>query len=372
MLGLALARAQEPGVSEIRYDSIVEDGIEENAIFDWWLIDVEEGDMMVMEMRGSDGLAPLIGLLDPGGQLVARSADGIIDGDVLLEYTAEASGQYIVVATRAGNENGTTTGNYWLRVRRANTPRERVNPYQQVVFRCQAMEVTNVLTLEFNDDAPLFYRVNVYGMDDFLPVIRVEIDSLGLTDCSRDSQAMGGDSYTLPGAETVVLEGDEPEQVAQLAITGAQQAGNVTLTVGSENGLPGRYVVVVEGFRIDPANDRDRISIGQGPLAASVPLLVYMVGSNDSRLDPVIEAESPVIVCDDVGRRGCDDIPAISGLRVTIGDDVVITGDRFDAGALLPAGTPQLYTLELGSFSGNTSGDYSLVILGEMPTKGEE
>ncbi|MBZ0295436.1 MAG: hypothetical protein K8L99_22945 [Anaerolineae bacterium] len=378
---VASAQVDEPGAEVLSYDSIVSDEINADAIFDWWFIDAQEGDEMVVDMQGSDGLAPLLGLLDPNGTLVTRSDDGVADGSVTLDYTIPADGQYVIVATRAGNENGTTTGSYQLRVRRANGPVTRVNPYQEVIFRCNDMQVTNTAILEFYDDSDQVsaYRINVYGVGDFVPVIRVELDNLNVTDCSSDSQAMGGDSYTLPGQDTITLEGDLLEHAAQLTITGAKQAGTVLLTIGSRDGVPGQYVAVIEGFYIDPANDRDTLRVGQGPLAASAPLLVYMVGGKNERLDPAIALEeenepddsqaSTAIVCDDAGRRDCDQVPSVAGLQVMIGEDVEIQGDRFDAGALLPAGDPSLRPLVLSSFSGNTSGSYSLVLIGELPPR---
>lgn len=372
----ASAQIGEPDTEILTYDSVVSGDITADAIFDWWFIQAQAGDEMVIDMQASDGLAPLLGLLSPESILVARSEDGTVDGAVTMEYIAPEDGEYVIVATRAGNENGTTTGSYQLRVRRANAAFTRVNPYQQVIFRCNDMEVTNAATLEFYDysEQVTAYRINVYGIGDFVPVIRVELERLGVTDCSSDSQAMSGDNYTLPGQETVTLEGDLLRHAAQLTITGAQQAGMVLLTIGSRDGAPGQYVTVIEGFYIDPRNDRDILRIGQGPLAAAAPLLVYMVGGKNERLDPVITFEDDsgdtnATICDDAGRRGCDEVASIEGLQINIGAEVEIRGDRFDAGALLHPGDPLLRSLELGSFSGNTSGSYSLVLLGELPLR---
>ncbi len=371
------AQNEDTGAAAITYDQVVTETIASDAIFDWWFLDALADDVLVVDMRGANGLAPLIGLLDPGGTLIARSEDGQVNGLTTMEFTLPEDGQYVIVATRVGNENGTSTGDYELRVRNAVGNYVRENPYQQVTFRCTDMQATNAATLEFADDfgTAEVYRINVYGMDGFVPVIRVYLDGVDVTDCSSNSQAMGGDSYSLPGGETVVVEGDLLTTSAQLTITGANRAGNVSLTIGSRDGAPGRYMALIEGFAIDTPDDVDTISVGQGPLAAGAPLLVYMVAGKTERLDPSMElltdnadeGETADNVCDDAGRRGCEDVPSLVGLRLTVGADVDIMGDRFDAGALLPPGNPQLRQFELSSFDGNTSGTYSLVLMGELP-----
>lgn len=373
----AVAQEDAPAAESISYDSVVEDSITSAAIYDWWFIQASEGDQMVIDMQGQDGLAPLIGILDLNGDLAARSADGEPDGSVTLEFIVPTAGEYQIVATRVGNENGTTTGRYRLRVRRANAPIQRENPYQEVVFRCQDYEVTNAAVLQFSDDPDQadFYRVTVYGMDGFIPVIRVHLDALDVTDCAQDFQAMDGDRFTLPGQETVTVTGDLLNYASQLAIRGAKEAGIVTLTVGSKNKTTGRFLVIVEGFSISPERDTDFIQVGQGPLAALSPLLVYMVSGKNERLDPSMRLlsdnpESDGIVCDDAGRRGCADVPSTNGLNVYISaGDVEIIGNRFDAGVLLPRGSTKLREIELSSFSGNTQGKYALVLMGELPPR---
>ena len=373
------AQQNEPGAEVLTYDSEVSESIANDAIFDWWLLEGSAGDVLVVDMRGENGLAPLIGLLDPGGNLIARSEDGEANSTVTMEYTLPESGQYTIVATRAGNERGTTTGDYTLRVRRANNPVERVTDYQQVTFRCADYEVTNVATLEFSDPGGEddFYRISVYGLDGFVPVIRVYLSGLDLEDCARDPLGMEGDTVTLPGEDTITVTGDQMDHSAQLTISGTENAGTVTLTIGSREGVPGRYIAVVEGFSIQPRDNVDFIRIGQGPRTTGTPLLMYMIGGKNERLDPSVlldeadsESESEEIICDDAGRRGCEDVPSAEGLRITLRETVEIVGDRFDAGMLLPEGSPRLQQMQLYSFGGNTEGTYSLVLLGELPGEG--
>ena len=373
----AMAQDDGPAAESVGYDSMIEDSITSIAIYDWWYIVASEGDQMVVDMHSTGELAPLIGILDINGTLAARSEDGTPGSTVTLEYTVPVDGEYRVVATRAGNENGTTTGDYQLLIRKANTPIIIDNPYQEVVFRCEDFEVTNVTSLEFADDPDQanIYRLTIYGMDGFVPVIRTNISDLNVNDCAQDFQAIEGDTYTLPGEETVTVTGDLRNYTSQITIRGAKEAGLVAFTIGSKNGSTGRYLAVLEGLTISPNDDTDYLHIGQGPLAALSPLLVYMVAGKTERLDPSMrlrtdDPDSDGIVCDDAGRRGCDDVPSIVGLNINVAvENFEIAGDRFDAGVLLPNGGRDLREIELGSFSGNTEGTYSLVLMGELPPK---
>lgn len=359
----------------IQYDDEVSETLTERAFWDWWVVQADMGDELVVDMFAHETLEPLIGLLDPSGALVARSEDGTAGGRVTLEYTTPAAGEYTIVATRAGNENGTSAGAYDLRLRRANAVEDRANSYQQVSFRCQDYEVTNVVTLQFAEDSEqaTFYVISVYGYDGFEPVIRIHVSTLDVEDCSRDSQGVSGNIYAIPGEEAVTLEGPTLS-AAQLTINGASEAGLVTLTIGSADGTTGRYVAFIDGFFIGE-DDEDSIRIGQGPLAAVEPLTVYMVAGKTERLDPTIrlaegEADETVMICDDAGRRGCEGVPSPLGLAVkvvTSFSDYV--ADRFDAGVVLPAGPPQLRTLEFNSFSNRTTGRYALVLMGELPER---
>jgi hypothetical protein len=229
LLALPAAAQTEPDAAYISYDSVVAGSISDDIFYEWWFIQASEGDVMMVEMAAADGLAPLIGLLDPNGDLIARSADGEVNGTALMEYTLPVTGLYTIVATRVDNQRGTTSGSYSLRTRQISAGAGRDRPYQQVVFRCRDMNVTNVATLEFAEDLATagFYRINIYGLDDFVPVIRVYLEGVDLTDCSSDSQAMGGHSFTLPGEETIVVEGDRLNQAAQLTISGAAHAGRL-------------------------------------------------------------------------------------------------------------------------------------------------
>jgi hypothetical protein len=372
-LVLPLAAQDDNPLSEpLSYDQPVGDTLTQVAFWDWWHIQAAAGDLIVAEMQAGPTLEPLLGIINDSGNLLARSEDGPAGGSVVLEYRVEEAGQYTVVATRVGNENGSSTGPYQLLVRQANPP--RLNPYQEVTFRCQDVEAANAVTLMLRDDSlpggPVI--ISAYGLDGFEPVLRAEFENFDLTDCSRDLQALPGNRYQLPGEAPVTLAEPVTGGAAQLTLTSLADLGQLTLTLGSIDSAPGRFLQVNYGLTID-ADDRDSLQLCQGPLAAAAPMQLYMIAGEGIRLDPslhLLDATAPEVICDDVGGRGCE-----SGLTP---DEVFIylteaqaniRPDRFDAGVTLLPGIPRLLELELSSYSDRTTGLYSLVMLGEIPAR---
>lgn len=370
-----LAQDDTPNVQDIAYDDIVEQTITDAAFYDWWKVEAAEGDQMVIDMKAFDGLAPLLGILDGSGNLITRSEDGQPDAEVTLEYTAEKDGRYVVVATRVGNEAGTTSGSYVLRLRRANAaPQTTTDQYQDVTFICQNIEVTTAATITFADDprSGLNYRITVYGLDGFDPVIRLNLEQpRPYEQCITNAEATLGNTFTLPGEINQTITEANIGSAAQVAINGADQIGVVQVTIGSEGGNAGRYIAIIDNLMIDPKNDTDPMEFRIGPLAArATAMTVYMVGAENSRLDPYVSWEAGNLLCDDAGRSDCKAVPAFSGASFTLDDPVTtLTGDRSDAGLVLAPGNPDPMQLEFSSRSGDTSGGYALVIIGELPVR---
>jgi hypothetical protein len=368
----ALAQEDVETVSIINYDNVVENTITEQAFFDWWQVQAAEGDSLVIDMAASGGLQPLVGILDPGGTLVTRSEDGAVDGTISLEYTVPAPGQYTIVATRVGNANGTSTGAYSLRLRRANAPVQNVNPYQDVTFRCEDYEVTTASTIVFQEDPGegLAHRITIYGIDGFQPVIRLNIEVPDPYElCNIDAQRTVDDSFTLPGEVVRTITAENINTASQLLINGAEEAGIITITIGSKDGLPGRYIAIIEGFNIDPGTDVDAMEVRVGPLASETTAIqMYMVAAQNSRLDPFLTRPDTGETCDDAGRADCEAIPTFTGAGATLHEGVGTTlmGDRSDAGLLINPGNPEVVAVEFGSRAGRTHGEYAIVLIGEL------
>lgn len=377
----ALAQEEPPPetVSEIPYGGVVEDTITERAFFDWWTVEAVEGDEMRISMAASGGLEPLIGILDPTGTLVTRSEDGEPDSTILLEYTAPGTGQYIIVATRVGNAEGTSIGAYTLRLALANQPTTAPETdYQDVIFRCPKVEgdIATVATIRFGDDARegMLYRITVYGLDGFRPVIKVNfVVQEAYELCNTDAQQTVGDQFTFPGEETrIVAETDLPS-VSQFSVNGAEEAGIITLQIGSAGEAPGRYMAIIEGMTLDTPEDIDGLEARIGPLAAqSTGMSVYMVAEPGSRLDPFMTRLDNDQTCDDAGRRGCEDLVTFTGagsIFTAGGVATELIGDRSDAGLFIPSGSIDPIPVELSSRANSTYGDYAVVLIGELPAR---
>ncbi len=370
------AQDDVPIVSDIAYGDFVEDSITNSAFFDWWRVQAIEGDVMVVDMAAAGGLEPLLAILNPGGDTVART-EGAPDATVQLRYTVPSTGIYTLVATRVGSNEGVSTGVYSLRVARAGTPAARPNLYQDVTFRCQDFEAATAATLVFAEDASadLFQRITVYGIDGFLPVIRLDVSATpGFEDCTSDAAQTIDDTFALPGEAPRTITADMLDSAAQLALNGAENMGTITVTIASRDGAPGRYVALIEGFSIARGGDQDIVEVRLGPLAAqSTRLMVYMVAKPNSRLDPFLALPDEERACDDAGRRGCEDVPSLAGASFILHDrdGITITADRQDAGLILAPGSPDPVALILGSRDGDTYGDYALVLIGELPPRAE-
>lgn len=363
-------------VSDITYDSVIQDTITNNAFYDWWHIQALAGDVMVIDMGGEDGLEPLLGILDTTSNLVARSTDGEPNQSVTMDYTVPKDGTYTIVATRVGNKDGTTTGRYALRVRRANPPVNNNNPdlYVPVTFPCQDFEATTVASLRFADNPrpDLRYRITVYGIDGFIPVIRLRFDVPGQKPfdlCNTDADRAVGDTFTVPGEAERTITKDTLQSASQLLFTGADNAGVVNVLIASKNGAAGRYFAVIDGFSIGEASNTDTYDVRLGPLAKLTPLTLYMVKTENSRLDPYMQWESGNLECDDAGRADCKNVPtfAKAGFTLHEGDGMTVSGDRSDAGLILAPGTTDDMTIQMGSRNNETYGDYALVLSGELP-----
>jgi hypothetical protein len=374
------AQAQDPetpSVLPIIYDAEVTETITQNAIYDWWQIEALSGEQMVVDMWASDGLQPLLGLLDQSGTLILRSQDGAADGTVRIEFTIPQDGTYTIVATRVGNLQGTSIGSYFLTVRQANAP-ETGPDYQPVTFRCEDFEVETVATVVLEDD-PIpeqSYRITLYGLDGLEPVLHIAFrnpqDDSTYEFCNTDAVRMSEDTFTLPGEEIRQVTPESLPNMSQITVNGVDEVGRVEIIIGSRNGSTGRYMLVMDTFSIATVDDVDVVEARIGPLAATRTLMhAYMVAVPGSRLDPFMEWGANGQRCDDAGRGDCRGIVSFAGAGFTIneGEDLFLIGDRSDAGLLLGPGTPDTMSLVLSSSGGRTYGNYALVVIGEMPPR---
>lgn len=372
-----------PQQGTIRYGQTVEGTITPNAIFDFWDFDAFQGDRIAVEMQGFDGLAPLIGVRAGTGDILIRSDigeggttnDAPVNGVAYLEFEIPQDGTYTLVPTRAGTSAGDTAGSYRLTltlIGSATEPEPPQNLLQPVEFRCGGALATTAATVIFGEDWDTTprYRVTVFGFGGFAPVVMV--GDPRREDCQPDYQPLDDVTISLPGADLT------PEQLAAVQMTtlSLENARNeqTFLTIGSAGGSAGLYVIVIEGSRIAPAEDTDAYFVRLGPLAREGEMLVYMIRSINTRIDPALnvalELPGLIFTCDDAGRRECEDVPPATGLRLESAQaGIMLEGGMLDAGARLTGYGTDPYGVFMTS-TNRAQGEYTVVIVGQLPPRG--
>ncbi len=360
------AQTDAPQVQPITFGMTVEETISATAAFDWWQIEATAGDQIDIEIEAYDGLAPVIGVLNAGGTLLDRSADGTPNGTLRLRYAFPESGTFIIVAGRAGLDAGTTTGRYVLRVERVGAPAAIDPAFQEVTFLCEDQEVVTLATVSFHMDPSdmTSYRITVIGEQGFAPVIRFLSSEQSTDECvlPRPEDRVRA-TLSLPDGTQVPTD---PTNSNQLVVSpNNTELGEMTMIIGAADGSSGQYIALLEGISIRPERDTDVFNVRLGPLPAeSTPLTVYMVQVYD-RLDPVVLLDEQA--CDDAGGRGCEQVAPATGTGIQFEAYGNIVGDRFDGGALITDTEP--HTLILSSFANRTQGIYALMLVGELPPR---
>lgn len=377
MLALALpaaAQVDSTAPNPIFYGDSVSGEVSNESFFALWTFDALASDAIIIRMSASGGLQPQIGLLDPTRTLIASSEEGAANATVTLEATLPADGSYAIVATRAARDLGTSSGSYVLSLAlQSGETGQQATGFQEVTFRCGVVEIAAAATLAL--DAALAtegvpYRLNVYGLDGFQPYVRVTSPMGDLNDCRGGSDNTDGDIVLMPGEAPLLFEGARLEDTFELELESPRMLDRLTMTIGSQDGAPGRYMALLTGLFIDSPGQLDTLTAFVGPLAAAAgEVYVYVVALDavNSRLDPYVRLLPDENGCDDAGRRGCEGVPSFNGAGLRLADEFSILGDRFDAGVRLRQGDLEGQIVEIGSFAGNTSGAYALVLIGTLP-----
>lgn len=380
-----LLRAQDndlPFVGMIAFDTPVSDSITARAIYDWWELPLRADDVIRVRMQAYDGLIPLIGIMDEGRELLARSDDSVsAEPDGLLEYEfrAPADGNYTIIATRQGNANGTTTGRYVLDVSLVSRvlPRENLRP--EVQFRCDDHLVTGALFLSFEDKPRRNaasgvveeYGIYAYGLGDFTPFVRVFADiSEDALNCTGNGGELVGATWFLPDQPPQRVDDEARVARALLRNFDAEQTfGTVRVALGSRDGGRGRFMLAIQGLRLDPRGDIDSITLRLAPFARAEPLLVYAVADPNTRLDLVLSAvvNGVELFCDDAGRHDCADVPSFVGYGFQWNDAQRFLGRRSDAGLRLQPNNTDPITLQVAARGNAATGAYTLFFVGTLP-----
>jgi hypothetical protein len=79
------------------------------------------GEQITITMTGSGGLDAYLGILDPDNNVIAEDDDSAGGTNAQISIRLPESGSYLIVATRVGLDQGSTTGPYTLTIA-AGTP----------------------------------------------------------------------------------------------------------------------------------------------------------------------------------------------------------------------------------------------------------
>lgn len=242
--------------------------------------------------------------------------------------------------------------------------------YGEVTFRCNETEAVTLATIEFYQEAgdPAAYPIFVYATGNLRPVIRYDAETDDVDFCNVSATSAVGDQATLPSGEIITIGEGETERASKFIVNAPDtNLGAVTITLGTlTEGEPpqGEYLAYMGGFTVEPTEDTDTIRVRNGPRLSDMPLDLYVIGvGENSRLDPFLSLDED-LTCDDAGRRACAEMAAFTNAGLRLSDGTTWIGDRFDAGVRLPADDVAVHTLTVGSFNGNTGGDYGVFLIG--------
>ena len=256
-----------PTSAPISVDVPVSDTITDAAPFDIWEFSAVSGEQYRAEMQAAGGLAPLLGVRAPSGDIIVASNqfdDGSIqdagpDELVTIFFEIPSTGDYALVATRVGTDSGITQGSYTLTMSQLVAAPEPDDTYVDVNFRCGSTSATTAVVFQFREQSgpENGYQITVYGFEGFDPVIRLGGD---------DGTAGAPCELSAPSEEELAFEfglGNDVDftygtsdmtRVTSLTAP-APEAGPVRITVGSRDGTPGRFALRISGLAIDTAGD---------------------------------------------------------------------------------------------------------------------
>lgn len=111
-----------PGVEvmgEISIGAAANGTINQNSFLHLYAFQGNAGEQVTITMRSTDGLDAYLGIMNPSDEVIAEDDDsggGASGYDAQISLRLPESGVYVIIATRAGIDQGTSTGSYTLEV----------------------------------------------------------------------------------------------------------------------------------------------------------------------------------------------------------------------------------------------------------------
>jgi hypothetical protein len=374
------AHAQDvPTSAPIAVDVPVSNSITDGAPFDIWEFSALAGEQYRADMQAADGLAPLLGLRVPSGDIIVASnqfddgttQDAEPDDLVTIFFEIPSAGDYALVATRVGTDGGNTEGSYTLTMSLIAAAPEPDDTYVDVTFRCGTANATTAITVQLRNQSMLEngYQIAVYGFDGFDAVIRLGGDDGSSGAPCETSEALEEQTafeFGLGDFGDFTFSTVDVTSVARLNVP-PEQSGTIRITVGSRDGAAGQFALYISGLGLESAGDVASLTVRSGPFAKDEPVTLWMLRDGFSRLDPMLAVPEGVTNCVDLGLRSCSSGLTGAGIRVLSDGVVQLSSDRLDAIAFLETVGAQPVEVVVASQNPRSTGVYMLWLFGALP-----
>jgi hypothetical protein len=244
-----------------------------------------------------------------------------------------------------------------------------------VTATCGNITITDGVEIIVRQMRPGFnYTATAVGIGGFDPVLIVR-DTTDINDmlCNDDDSNAAKFQMNLPSTGNVGASSTSSQVVFNHSNSSMT---DISLIVGSFDGSPGEFVLVLEGMAVtreDNAGDPFTLNGTSSMANSAVPLSVYMIGT-ERQLDPYFsvvdypdltiwtDTDNLQIYCDDAGDSNIcwDTAGSLNGYQVGRGSRGVITADAQDAMLTLPVQqlNPQPMTFLMSSYDRSTTGQY--------------
>ncbi len=281
-------RDVSPGQNRIAYNESLRGVINNTVAAYTFQFTGSAGDEVVIEMNRAGGdLDSYLFLLDSGGVTLQEDDNsGGDNGNARIEATLPADGDYLILATRRGQDSGTTLGNFLLNLRSDAAPVPTAPPPPNPnADGLPEIRIGETMTGEINDlnilspyrlraragDELVITLAGQDGLDPYLVLLRANQEPLAENDdyqpnVNRDAQietTISEDGTYIVVATRFEQDAGESAGLYALTVTPAGESGAATTEEGREAGQD-------EGFvqRLGA----ERLTSGATPTGAFAPL----------------------------------------------------------------------------------------------------
>lgn len=235
----------------------------------------EEDVVTITMSRAGGDLNPYLFLLDASGQLLYEDNDsGGENGDARIVYTLPASGEYLIIAARQDQEQGTTSGSYLLDlVSDSPPPTETETPGPAVPVLPE--EYTGLPQLAYGDSAE-GELTNARFMDIYVfegtqgDAVVIDLESLNPDDLNAlDPYLILLDNERIPLIEhDDIVEGEERDAHIEFTLPRTGYYAIVATRFDQEAGTStGPYRLTLDVAAVEPA----AVTAGAAPIGKLAP-----------------------------------------------------------------------------------------------------